>query len=116
MKTLPIFFALVLSPINLSAQFIPVVNRTVKFDYDLNGNITSRKQISNSVKPGGESQNPTFPGDIDIINKGDLIEIDMKKDYGTAATIQVCDVSPVVLKSESFTTRTHTIDMRPFYA
>lgn len=110
MKKSSILLALILMPISLNAQLVSVT-KTVSFTYDLNGNITGRKQSDNFVKPGDEWKKPTYPDDIDIINKGDLIKIDMKKDYNSVATMQICNASPIVVKSECFTNRVHTVDM-----
>ena len=110
MKKSSILLALILMPISLNAQLVSVT-KTVSFTYDLNGNITGRKQSDNFLKTGDEWKKPTYPDDIDIINKGDLIKIDMKKDYNSVATMQICNASPIVVKSECFTNRVHTVDM-----
>ena len=86
-------------------------NRTVSFSYDLNGNIVSRKVMSLPSKPIDGNTKIDISGDISIIGKDNKFTIDLKKDYNSTAKFQVNDLSPVVVKSGEFSTRTFTVDM-----
>ena len=95
----------------INAQTI-AINKTTTFSYDLNGNITSRKGITiPSLKPNDGNNRIDISGDISIIGKDNKFTIDLKKDYGTTATLQVSDLSPIVVKSAEFNKRTYTVDM-----
>lgn len=95
----------------LNAQTI-AINKTTTFSYDSKGNITSRKGLTiPPLKPGSDNGRIDISGDISIIGKDNKFTIDLKKDYGTTATLQVSDMSPVVVKSAEFTKQTYTVDM-----
>lgn len=111
MKIIAILLMIQFGTIQINAQAI-AINKMTTFSYDLNGNITSRKGISTpSLKPNDGNNRIDISGDISIIGKDNKFTIDLKKDYGTTATLQVSDLSPIVVKSAEFNKRTYTVDM-----
>lgn len=111
MKIIAILLMIQFGTIQINAQAI-AINKMTTFSYDLNGNKTSRKGISTpSLKPNDGNNRIDISGDISIIGKDNKFTIDLKKDYGTTATLQVSDLSPIVVKSAEFNKRTYTVDM-----
>lgn len=110
MKKIVLYLLIVSFPLPVSSQTV-ALNRTVSFSYDLSGNIISRKGQSFPSKPIDGNNRIDISGDISIIGKDNKFTIDLKKDYGTTATLQVSDLSPVVVKSAEFTKQTYTVDM-----
>lgn len=110
MKKMFLAVSLNLLSMSVSAQAI-AAQRAVSFSYDLNGNIVSRKVMPLPSKPIDGNTKIDISGDISIIGKDNKFTIDLKKDYNSTAKFQVNDLSPVVVKSGEFTTRTFTVDM-----
>lgn len=110
MKKMFLAVSINLLSMSVYAQTI-TTNRTVSFSYDLNGNIVSRKVMSLPSKPIDGNTKIDISGDISIIGKDNKFTIDLKKDYNSTAKFQVNDLSPVVVKSGEFSTRTFTVDM-----
>ena len=111
MKLIALLLMIQFGIIQINAQAI-AINKKTTFSYDLNGNIISRKGMTiPSIKPGNDNNRFDISGDISIIGKDNKFTIDLKKDYGTTATLQVSDLSPIVVKSAEFNKRTYTVDM-----
>lgn len=111
MKIIYTILLVQLFAIHVSSQTI-AINKTTIFSYDSKGNITSRKGLTiPPLKPGSNNSRIDISGDISIIGKDNKFTIDLKKDYGTTVTLQVSDLSPVVVKSAEFTKQTYTVDM-----
>lgn len=111
MKLTSLILIVQFGTMQINAQTI-AINKTTTFSYDLNGNITSRKGITiPSLKPNDGNNRIDISGDISIIGKDNKFTIDLKKNYGTTATLQVSDLSPIVVKSAEFNKRTYTVDM-----
>lgn len=109
----PIFILLLcaLPTFTVKSQTI-AFGKTTTFSYDTNGNIISRKgQTPPSVRPGDGNGKIDISGDISIIGKDNKFTIDIKKDYGSTATLQVSDLTPMTVKTTEFSKRTYTVDM-----
>lgn len=101
-----------LSVATLAFSQLSIKNRVTTFEYDLNGNVTGRKSVANvpGQVVGGGTQEPS-QGKIDATWDGNVFTVHVRGDEAMPVKINLYDASPLLLRSEEFSAKTHTVDM-----
>ena len=112
MKTLVIFALLLQAATPSTAQPAAVVNNTVSFSYDSNGNTVSRKSkptLPELVDGGGK-----LPDDILVKWESNVLTVTPKSTDKSVVDLSLYDSKPVLLMQESFSDGSHSVDMNDY--
>lgn len=106
---------ILLSVTSMAFSQISVTKLTTTFEYDLNGNVTARKsaaKLPDAAVGGGATGSLTDK--IDATWDGKIFTVHVKGDDAMPVTISLYDTSPVLLKTEEFCSRTHSVDLSEY--
>lgn len=116
MKTLTILALLLQAATPSTAQSVAVVNNTVSFSYDSNGNTVSRKsksQLPEKADFGGDSSSK-LPDDILVKWESNVLTVTPKSTDKSIVDLSLYDSKPVLLMQESFSDGSHSVDMNDY--
>lgn len=89
----------------------------VEYSYDKSGNVVSRiATVPNGGVWNKDLTKIDISDEITVVRNGDMITVDLKKDYNAPAVLKVCDTTPVLVKTDEFNTRTYTFDISGYHS